>query len=187
MAKTKIILAITAVIFFFLLSYRLLDVPTGFTVDESAFGYNAALLARTGYDENGDKFPVFVNSINHSDWRQPWTQYYITLFFKIFGISIYNLRLSSVVLTLISALLLFYFVKLLLGQKLAFFSLILYLITPVVFMHSHLGLDNIMTVPFTLLWLINLLNIRPLNTAVFFYIPVWLSVPHSIPTRVCGQ
>lgn len=154
MAKIKIFLAGIIVFFFFLLSFRLLDVPTGFTVDESAFGYNAALLSRTGRDENGIKYPVFVNSINHSDWRQPWTQYYLTLFFKIFGISLYNLRLSSVVLTLFSALLLFYFIKLLLGYKLAFFSLILYLTTPVVFMHSHLGLDNIMTVPFTLIWLI---------------------------------
>jgi hypothetical protein len=154
MAKTKILLSIVIVFFFFLLSYRLLEVPTGFTVDESAFGYNAALLARTGLDENGIKLPIFVSSINHSDWRQPWTQYYIALFFKIFGISLFNLRLSSVILTLLSALLLFYLIKLLLGKKLAFFSLLLYLTTPVIFMHSHFGLDNIMTVPFTLLWLI---------------------------------
>ena len=141
------------VIFFFLLSYRLLETPMGLTADESAFGTNAALLSRTGYDENGVFMPLFVNSINKSDWRQPWSQYYITLFFKIFGISINNLRLSSVILILFSGYLLYRLMNSLLGWRYAILSMVLFFTTPIIFLQSHLGLDNIMPLPFVLIWL----------------------------------
>ena len=148
------------VIFFFLLSYRLLETPMGLTADESAFGTNAALLSRTGYDENGVFMPLFVNSINKSDWRQPWSQYYITLFFKIFGISINNLRLSSVILILFSGYLLYRLMNSLLGWRYAILSMVLFFTTPIIFLQSHLGLDNIMPLPFVLIWLLNLNNYR---------------------------
>ncbi len=157
MFKNKyIFLIISEIILFFLLSYRLLKVPTGLTVDESAFGWNAALLSRSAHDQNGKLLPLFVSSINNSDWRQPWTQYYITVFFKIFGISIYNLRLSSVVLILLSSILLYKLVLRILDWKYALVSVFLFVFTPVIFMHSHLGLDNIMPIPFTLIWLTSL-------------------------------
>lgn len=155
--KNKYLLLIIFEIFlFFILSYRLLEVPTGLTVDESAFGWNAALLSRSAHDQNGKFLPLFVSSINNSDWRQPWTQYYITLFFKIFGISIYNLRLSSVILILISSILLFRLASMLLNLKYALFSIFLFVFTPIIFMHSHLGLDNIMPIPFAIIWLTGL-------------------------------
>ncbi|MFA5024876.1 MAG: glycosyltransferase family 39 protein, partial [Candidatus Shapirobacteria bacterium] len=159
MFKNKYLyLFLSLIFFFFLLSYRLTQVPMGLTVDESAFGWNAALLSRNGHDQNGKFLPLFVSSIHNSDWRQPWTQYYITLFFKIFGISIYNLRLSSVVLILFSSFLLYKLVTKLFNWKYALVSVFLFTCTPVIFMHSHLGLDNIMPIPFTLIWLINLFN-----------------------------
>jgi len=161
MLKNKIILLISIlVIFFFLLSYRLTQAPMGLTADESAFGTNAALLSKTGHDENGVFMPLFVNSINKSDWRQPWTQYYITLFFKIFGISIYNLRLSSVILILFSGYLLYKLITSLLDWRYALFSLVLFFTTPIIFLQSHLGLDNIMPLPFVLIWLLCLNSYR---------------------------
>ena len=157
MFKNKYIYLLLSLIFlFFILSYRLLEVPTGLTVDESAFGWNAALLSRTAHDQNGKFMPLFVSSIHNSDWRQPWTQYYITIFFKIFGISIYNLRLSSVVLILLSSILLFKLVTKILNWKYAIVSVFMFCSTPIIFMHSHLGLDNIMPIPFALIWLANL-------------------------------
>lgn len=143
---------------FFLLAHRLLEVPTGLTVDETAFGYNAVLLSRTGHDENGRFLPFFVLSINGTDWRQPLTQYYQAIFFKLFGASVYNLRLTSVILTVISAILLFYLNIKLFNFYISFFSTLLFIFTPIIFMHSHLALDNIMPVPLTLLWLIFLFS-----------------------------
>lgn len=153
---SKITLAFIFILLYFLLSYRITGVPMGLTVDEHAFGWNAALLSKTGYDENGTHMPLFVNSISKKDWRQPVTQYYITAFFKLFGVSIYNLRVSSVVVTLFSAYILFILSKNLFDHTTAIISILIFVSTPVIFMHSHMGLDNIMTVPFTLLWLLGL-------------------------------
>lgn len=65
-----VILTIFLALFF---SYKITSIPTGLTVDESAFGYNAALLAKTAHDENGRFLPIFVHSTKQTDWRQPVT------------------------------------------------------------------------------------------------------------------
>ncbi len=134
-------------------SYRLNKVPSGLTVDEAAFGYNAVLLSETGYDENGRFLPFFVLSINGQDWRQPVTQYMMTAFFKIFGASKYKLRLTSVLIILISLVLVYYLAKMMMGKLGAVAAGGVYLTIPLIMIQSHLGLDNIMPIPFVLLWL----------------------------------
>lgn len=147
-----IVLALIALFF----SYRILEVPRGLTIDEGSFGYNAALLARNGTDQNNRFLPIFVLASDGMEWRQPVTQYYLALFFKIFGSSVFNLRFSSVIITLVSAVLLFFLAEKLLGRKGAFFSTLVFLLTPLIMIQSHLGLDNIMPIPFGLLWLIGI-------------------------------
>ncbi|MFZ5932580.1 MAG: ArnT family glycosyltransferase [Patescibacteria group bacterium] len=137
-----------------LLVYRLTETPPGLTVDEAAFGYNGVLLANTGRDENGKFLPFFVLSIGGRDWRQPATQYLIASFFKFVPPSTFTLRLTSVLVFLVSSFLIFYLAYKLLGGLGAFFSLILLATTPIIFIQSHMALDNIMPVPFTLAWLL---------------------------------
>lgn len=158
MRKTLTLLGSVIVLFLLGLffSYRLLEVPTGLTVDEAAFGYNAVLLSRTGHDQNENFLPVFVLSLDNRDWRQPVTQYYMAGFFKLFGPSVFNLRLSSVVIALLSAVLLFFLARLLVNKASALFAAAVFLLTPLVMIQSHMGLDNIMTIPFTILWLLGL-------------------------------
>lgn len=146
--------AVVLLAFFF--SYRILEVPTGLTVDESAFGYNAVLLSRTGRDQNGWRIPVFVLSINGKDWRQPVPQYYMTLFFKVFGPSVFNLRFSSVVIAAASAVLLFILAMKSFGNTGAVVTTIVFLATPILMIQSHMGLDNITPVPFVILWLLGI-------------------------------
>jgi 4-amino-4-deoxy-L-arabinose transferase-like glycosyltransferase len=188
-------LILVTMLSFSLLSFRITDTPMGLTADEAAFGWNAILLSRTGYDENGAHFPIFVNSLDQKDWRQPWTQYYLVAFFKFFGASIYNLRISSVVLILLSALLLYRITADLIGPGTALVAYILFITTPIIFMHSHLGLDNIMPLPFVLIWLISIyryskipgtkyLVIAGLSLGASFYsykgmratVPVWAAL-----------
>lgn len=137
-------------------SHRLLKVPPGLTVDEAAFGYNAVLLSRTGRDQNGRLLPVFVLSIEGRDWRQPVTQYWMALFFRIFGPSYFNLRFTSILVALTSLVLIFYLARLHLNQKAAFLASFIFLTTPIIMIQSHLALDNIMPVPFVLFWLLGL-------------------------------
>jgi len=150
------IVAIVLVLFLFLLAYRLREVPPGLTSDEAAFGYNGALLAKTGHDENGKFLPFFVLSLEGKDWRQPVTQYATAGFFKIFGASLFNLRFVSVLATLFGIFLTMFLVNHLWGRLAVVFSGIIFVTTPIIFIQSHMGLDNIMPVPFVALWLLSL-------------------------------
>lgn len=140
-----------------LFSYRLLEVPTGLTVDEGFLGYNAILLGRTGHDQNNRLLPVFTLARDGRDWHQPVTQYYLVLFFKIFGPSVFSLRFSSVLVALFSLTCLFFLGRKLLGPRGALGAGLIFILTPAVIMHAHLGTENIMPVPLAILWLLGLL------------------------------
>lgn len=137
-----------------LYSYKLLDVPTGLTLDEASFGYNATLLSQTAHDQNGRFLPVFVLTSDGHDWRQPVTQYYYALLFFIFGPSVFLLRFASVLIAAISTLMIYYLARKLIDQNSALIAAAVFALSPLVYIQSHLGLDNIVPVPFALLWLI---------------------------------
>lgn len=149
--KAKLLGFIFAIL---LLSFRLTQTPSGLTVDEASFGYNGVLLAKTLHDENGKFLPLFVLSINGHDWRQPITQYFVALFFKIFPANSFTLRLTSVLVAVLSMSLIYLLARKLLSQKAAIFAAILFVMTPIIFIQSHLALDNITPVPFMILWLL---------------------------------
>jgi len=148
---------ILAIIFTVFLScffgYKLLDVPRGLTLDEASFGYNAALLAQTARDENGRFLPLFVLSSGGKDWRQPVTQYYLTGLFRVFGSSVFLLRFSSVIIVVGSIIALYFFTKSLLGIVGAVAASGVMAMTPAIMIQSHMALDNIMPIPFTIFWL----------------------------------
>jgi 4-amino-4-deoxy-L-arabinose transferase-like glycosyltransferase len=148
------IISLTLIGVFF--SYRILETPPGLIVDEAAFGYNAALLARTGHDENGRFMPFFVLSLNGADWRQPVSQYYITAVFKIFGPSLLALRLSTVAVLIVSTFLMYFWLSKLLSRQAGIIGALIFITTPLVMLQTHMALDNIFPIPLTLLWLISL-------------------------------
>lgn len=152
-----IFIFITSLLLLFL-SYRILDVPTGLTSDEVAFGHNAVLISRTGRDENGRFLPFFVLSNNGTDWKQPVTQYYLTILFKIFTPSVFLLRFSSVIIIVISVYLLYFLSKNEFSNKLAIFTTTFFITTPLILIQSHLALDNIMPIPFTIIWFFYLIK-----------------------------
>ncbi len=147
------LLAAAVLLVFF--SYRLVQVPAGITGDEAAFGYNGILLSQTLHDENGRFLPVFVLSLG-GDWRQPVTQYFTTVIFKIFGPSVFNLRMTSVITAVVSILLIYFLAKKLLGNIGGVVAAIFMATTPIFMIQSHLGLDNITPIPFVIGWLLGL-------------------------------
>lgn len=142
--------------FYLLLGYKITDVPPGINNDEASIGYNAALVAKDGKDENGRFLPLFILTLDKSDWKQPVTFYATVAAFKIFGPSYKILRLVSVIFVLISAIFLFILVKEALNINLAIISSVFFIFTPIIFIQSHLALENIAVVPFVLLWLLML-------------------------------
>lgn len=152
-------LAVPVLIFIlglFFFSFKLVEVPRGITIDEAAFGLNASLISKTLRDENGRFLPVFVLSLEGRDWRQPVTQYFQVLTFKVFGRSLYNLKFTSVFVAVISAVLIFILGKYLVSLKFGLLALIIFITTPILIIHSHLALDNIMPIPFIFVWLLGL-------------------------------
>lgn len=156
MRKQIIIFLVAAIFFVFFFSFKLTDVPKGITVDEGAFGYNAVLLSKTLHDENGRFLPIFVLSIKGTDWRQPITQYFDAVFFKLFGASVFNLRFTSVIIAVFSVFLLFCLARYLFGTWGAITAALIMITTPIFMIQSHLGLDNIYPIPFVIGWLLSL-------------------------------
>lgn len=153
--RRAILVILAALALFFFFSYKLTSIPAGITGDEAAFGYNGSLLSRTLHDENGRKLPIFVLSLG-GDWRQPITQYEVAVLFKLFGPSLYNLRISAVIIAVISALLIYFLSRQFIGEIGGVASGVVFSLTPLVMIQSHLGLDNITPIPFVITWLLGL-------------------------------
>lgn len=78
--------------------------PPGFYLDESSIAYNAYLIAQSGADEHGVRFPLYFRAFG--EYKNPAYIYLLAVVFKIFGASILLARLTSAVLGFVAALLL---------------------------------------------------------------------------------
>lgn len=156
MLKTVLLLIIFHLIGWFLLTFKITEVPPGINGDEASIGFNAALVAKNGYDQSKRFLPLFVSTPEQTDWKQPITFYSTVFAFKLFSPSYALLRQISVVIILISSFLLFFLSKEIFGSRLAFFSLFIFITIPSVLIQSHLALENIAPIPFILVWLLML-------------------------------
>jgi len=143
----------TALLLAGLYSYKLLTVPANLTVDEAVFGYNSVLLANTGRDENGRLLPFFVQTAGTNDYHQPATQYFLVALFKIFGPSVFMLRASSVIVAVFSVLSFYFLAKNLLPRFGAVIAASILALTPILLIQAHMGQENIMPLPFIIIWL----------------------------------
>jgi 4-amino-4-deoxy-L-arabinose transferase-like glycosyltransferase len=78
--------------------------PPGFYIDESSIAYNAHLIAQTGTDEHGERWPLYFRAFG--DYKNPTYIYLLAAVYKITGPSITVARLLSAALGLINAVLL---------------------------------------------------------------------------------
>lgn len=89
-----LLLAITIGVIFFHL-YRIADLPTGFYLDETSIGLNAALMAKTGKDEHGEPWPLYFKAFGEN--KNPTYIYAAAALFRAFGTSEWTLRFTSFV------------------------------------------------------------------------------------------
>lgn len=94
----KNILITIFILALFLRIYNLSSVPANVHIDEIAFGYNAYALSETGRDEYGVFLPLQLQSFD--DYRPALYSYLMIPFVKIFGLSTFSIRLTSVVISL---------------------------------------------------------------------------------------
>ena len=88
-----VILLFVVISFFHL--WRISDIPRGLGRDELSIGYNASLIAGTGYDEHHHFFPTFFEAFG--EFKNPLYIYAVSLIFRLFGVSEYGLRVTSFV------------------------------------------------------------------------------------------
>ena len=84
-------------ILFILYTSGLTENPPGFYQDESAFAYNAYLLAKTGYSEFGVRWPLFIQTFTwpFTVYSNPVCIYMLAAFNLVFAPSIWLARLLS--------------------------------------------------------------------------------------------
>ncbi|MFC1649229.1 hypothetical protein ACFL2C_00765 [Patescibacteria group bacterium] len=88
-----LLLTIIVVLGAFLRFYKLAEIPSGFYVDEAAIGYNAYSVIKTGADEYGKTWPIFLRSYNA--YSSPMYMYLTTFAVSAYGLSIWSTRFLS--------------------------------------------------------------------------------------------
>ncbi|MCX8008936.1 MAG: glycosyltransferase family 39 protein [Patescibacteria group bacterium] len=114
---------------FFLRFYKLGEIPNGLYQDETAIGWNAYSILKTGKDEYGKSLPVYFKSFG--DHKLPVYVYLTTISVYLFGLTPFSVRLPSALFGSF-AIPAFYFLvkKLTNNQKLAFISMLFLCINP---------------------------------------------------------
>lgn len=137
-----------------LYSFGLDKVPVHLNQDELEFSLNAYSISKTLKDQSGNFLPFYIWHLG-SFWATPITTYLASLFLKFLPLEEAMIRLPSVFVGISTIGLLMILAKNIFKDKrLTLLSGVLATITPVLFMHSRLLLDNLYPVPFVVLWLL---------------------------------
>lgn len=119
-------------------------IPIGINVDEAGTAYDAYCIANYGVDRFLFHNPVYT--INYGGGQSVLYTYMVAGFIKLFGFSLFAVRLPALVLSSISMIVLYFMVKEFSDKKLAIITTFLIAIAPWHFMQSRWGLDcNLMS------------------------------------------
>lgn len=181
-----ILLLITLVLTFLLYSFKITDVPPGINGDEVGIAHNAALMSVNLTDENNNFLPLFIYA-KTSDWKQPVTIYATAAVFKIFGISFFTLRMTSILFVLLSVIIFYLLCLKVFNFKFFLVGTLIFITTPIIMIQSHLALENIAVLPFVLFWLLMLASDKnpknaflagiSLGIGIFSYLGMRTAVP----------
>jgi 4-amino-4-deoxy-L-arabinose transferase-like glycosyltransferase len=109
--------------------WQLGDVPLSPDWDEAALGYNAYSLFTTGKDEYGAQLPVVLKSFG--DYKPALYAYLIIPLIPLFDITLFAVRLPSVIAGIVGIIGMYFLVKqLLASEKLGIVAAFLFAISP---------------------------------------------------------
>jgi 4-amino-4-deoxy-L-arabinose transferase-like glycosyltransferase len=98
------VLSALAILAAALLFVRITKNPPGFYIDESSIAYNAHLIAQTGCDENGIRWPLYFRAFG--DYKNPVYIYALASVFRVTGPNILAARLLSAIFVALAAFIL---------------------------------------------------------------------------------
>ena len=126
-----------------LFTYKLSSIPSGVANDEAVVGYNAYSILETGKDEYGKALPILFKF--YGSFTPGLFVYLATIPIKLFGLSIFSIRILSVISMIILGLVMTWFVQ---KYKLVTFrfgrelTLLTFMITPWVLFNARLGYET---------------------------------------------
>ena len=181
------------------LYFRALDeIPPHVSGDEVKFATQAAALASSGRDLNGQRLPLFltmtdpiISNNSTNVWFQPMLFYLIALTLKVAPLTEWSIRLPSALIGVLDVVLVFVLARRLFAKVWqAALAATLLALAPAHFIMSRVAADYICSVPFTLAWLLCLVtffqrrDVRLLFVAglllgagFYSYIAAWVMMP----------
>lgn len=135
----KVILGMIFVVFVFTRFYNLTSVPSTMHIDEASIAYNALNIANYGVDRYTNIFPVYF--LNFENGQSAMYTYIAAGLFKIFGYSLFVLRLPAVLFACITLLFGFLIGKEFKGNVFGVLMAIIITICPFFVMTSRWALD----------------------------------------------
>lgn len=89
----KSLMILSIIIIIFAHTYKIAEIPNGLYIDETSIAINAASISKNGTDEYGVSWPLYFKAFG--EYKNPVYIYINALVFKIFGISVWALRITS--------------------------------------------------------------------------------------------
>lgn len=176
-----VVLLITITLLAALLRFPALDkIPSGFAIDEAAFGYNAYSILKTGRDEYGIPFPLNLKSFG--DYKAAGYAYFAIPAIAIFGLSEFTTRLPSAIFgTLFVWVVYFLTKKLTKDIKISLIAAALTAICPSLIFLSRIQSDPLVSAFFVVLGIYLLLLWKD-NKNIFFFLLSFFSFLISMLT-----
>ena len=106
---TALFLSVIILVAFFIRIYDLGNNPPGFFADEASIGHNAYALLNYGKDEHGKAFPLFFEAFG--EYKNPFQIYLTVPFIFLFGPSVFAVRVTSVFLSLLTIISIYFLTK----------------------------------------------------------------------------
>lgn len=147
--KYNILLLLIVLIAGFLRIYQLSSYPVGFHIDEASLGYNGYSMLKTGKDEHGDRFPLYIDMFGDN---RPSGYHYLTIIpIAIFGLNEFATRLPGAFFGTLTAVAFYFFVLALFkDKKFALFCSFLLAISPWHIVSSRASAESIVALFFIL-------------------------------------
>ena len=141
--RVELILLFLIIVFGAYLRFiKLSEIPSGLYVDEALVGYNAYSIFKTGSDEYGKILPILFRFFG--SYSPPLYIYLTSFFVGFFGLSIFSVRLTSVLSGTIGIFIVYLFLKKLKITKSFKYPIIgalVFAISPGAIFYSRLGYE----------------------------------------------
>ena len=141
----KLVMCALFCVFGFLLIYKSTEVPVAYNIDEAGMVYDAINIAEYHVDRYQIRFPVYFN--NFGGGQSPFYLYLAASLIKLFGYSIFIVRLPAIFFSLISAVIFVLTIRKEMGPDASVIAMFLFCILPFSIMHSRWGLDAYLFFP----------------------------------------